>query len=1689
MPALSPVAALLCSAVSLSSQTVPASGRASALVTLDKPAMVRLSATSAAGTECEVVDRVRGPFARSGKTGHTSCAVDLLLDQGAYKLRLESPKRGKGVVRLEATEFVEQNPTPQRLVPKTLQRFGLKSGQQASFWLSMPQRGAPYLRVSGRTAGDVRLWRNGEWVEANALRHENFSPEPGRPVHEWWGLETLEAGDYLVRIYGTAEHAWPGGNEHDDVEVELGVRDGSPTRTTAFTLGRSGLLVLRTSPGDWGALLQLDVTPNAPVELSVDGLPFGGPTCRIEKKALIPQCLAFTGGPVMPHVLVVRGPAGTKGFVGWVPRWSDGWYGGYWGSANTNIAFRSPGGLNVVGLHDLPLDLDAAPLGCMLVANEHRLAWDFPVIGDGRSLDAKFNYDGRGQLIWFDVKRGGRYRIETKGDRKSRCELYRFGTAKATLDRLSSTQPNATSCAMTVNLSEGSHQLSLFDGAAGIERLVVAEEGRSELRPLPPKAGCLLPTVALTSGSHTVQTNRTGNVSTRGVVVEQLPLKLDNPLHLTLDPGRKVSLPLARATAAIAQTSAGTTLTVGPEKLELDNPTDTPLQVTVFTPQALPPPPGLEGYAPNPVPLPMARADAPVFLDFEREQSHSMVFEVDTPGLYNVSTQGLLATSCTLRTPVIPEVAVDTSGGRGRNCLVAGYLRPGRYLLTAKTVGHSRGRASVLLTKRPVRDAAVVASDGDAFFRAAAGDLIQQKLVIPESGNYELATTAQGAGGALGCRLDDAEGWPLTAVPTSCSAPRTLAKGTYLWTQLPLTVESMRHTHLQRVLPPPVLTGNKAHPIDFFTWYRARLGPDGRDELTFTLEGPAELDVVLTNGMQGRIFLLQPGKPPKAVELVPPTNGTDAPEVPDEPPAVEADPIEPEPEYEECEDCEPAPPQETPSVQPIAASDAPPPPGGARVRLAAGSYKLVTEHSRGDVAIDYQLHLGSAVLMPGMKRSLPTPARLPVAVPRDGVLRVRTRGEADVRCRLFDRDGRLVLEGSENGPDWNCSIAEPVKRGDYTLVLESETQSKSRSTLSLELAPVEDRGQAADGMKLVLSTAVHAMTVPAGDAVQSLKLTSKGWFSCALEDAAGAVLSRQSRVKACALSVHPRNDRYRVRVWTTEPSATVVLSLASVAPVRVGVPSPGTWRTAARAQCISAARTGLLRPCGPEASLEAGEVVFSEPVTLEEVTLREPRSWSATLSSLPWIQAVDATASVVLLETHVQHGERSAPACSFGAGGVHDARAYDCYAASAVGGKAIARAWSPGGEEVAGLRVRPVAVPASHVALKPGRQRLEWSGAAAAFDLPLAQPSRVALLLAPGAWAVQLDAAGRAVDHCAPNGALAACAFSGRGGFVLVTGDAERALEADLELLDAAEKAVAFDGLYEAAPRQRGQLKLDVPARPEARTLSVEGDARCVMTLSDGVRLTGCRVEVPAGASAELRVDHGAGPLRVLAFADGREQQARFGVEPLALAPAPLGASTSVALAQGLADRTLVIDRDSVVRVSSAAGVCALYRGSDLLAVDGLEAGCEIVRVLSRGTYRAVVRPFAGQVQAGTFRWTSEPLVALREGVGTEDWLAPAESRLYRFSTRSKGRVGFGVQAPDEAIDCAVYDAAYRLLGEGCQQYLQLEKGSYLLSVKRPATAGAPLRFKPVLLGLAGAKAEVPREYLDDFFRRNGGAQ
>jgi hypothetical protein len=1761
---------LVLHAASVSPPTVPAQGAKEAIITLDRAGRYIVKAQSPAGTACELVDHVRGPFAQSGTVGKASCELDLLLDAGTYKLRLNSKRKGKGKVTLSVTPYEELNATPLRLEPRREVKQALKPRQQASYWLKIDKRQPVTLRIAGRHAGDVRLWRTGEWLEPISARDTNPRPRPGMPVHEWWFEPLLEPGVYLLTAYGTHSTEWTQSDADDSgLIVSWGFPMASEDRVATFTLPETGLATLEFPSEPAAFFLSREGSSKTITRLSLHRMSdeggtdvFSGTesTCEIDGKAVVAECRAMTSGKNR-RVALIRGEPGARLALRWSRLLADRWTDGVYGAGAPR--FDAPGeGEYLVAIHEAPLDQDSAPAGCLLsevFANGEMspVARDVLKVG-GTPFRRSFNYNGSATLQ-FELTGSGRYFLQTSGERKNRCELFRHDGGKLT--RITETQPEAKTCRVSHPATPGLYELRIYGGTEGIETVTVGLENQKVPGDAATKASCLFPKVRLRGGGRYALTSTRGtDQSLRGLFVRPLPLTLSEPLPMVLDGGASVKLPLSGGRPVEIRSLGGEPLrcTLGSSKVDakngacslpgnageltLENPGTSSVSVSIRRPSPPPAaPPPLVTWSPTLAPLPVLVPAQPVWFDFDRDQSHALTFDVKDAGLYHVTTQGLLSTECKIRTPVVQQVGAAQGGGRGRNCLVSTYLRPGRYLLDVSTVGQSRGRGAVVLERRAVKPVENVVGEAEVFFRVDAGDLTQQRLQVTRRAEYTLSTAAQS--GALQCRLDDPQGWPVVPVPAPCTSTMVLSKGSYLWTHLPLTVESMRRTSLERVRPTVTLKGNKAHPLKFNAWARAELGKDGKDEFSFEL--PAELKVAfaLTHGMQGRLYSVGADnqlKPVETLEAMTPDltrpQGQEAPRrrayvPPPEPVEEESSGEEegssdegsseegsseesyeeppPEPSYEESEE----PTEETAEAapEPLPEMDAPPP-TGRDLWLKPGRYRLIAEHSRGDVAITYALYLRVDTLAPGIVRTLNAPDSVPLSLPVEGTLRLSTRGNTDVRCRIFDSEDRLVVENSDRGADWNCAIAEPFSAGDYTLVLESQTQQPGQTRVSVAVANVTDAGTLADKATLKLDAGVQRATLPAvsGDVVQEVTLRSKTPIACALEDDKGAVVTRRLDTRECVLLVRPGGSAWRVRVWTLSSGAQVTTSLVSraVVPFSGGsipaggavlakVPQPGRYQTGAGVYCLPAAGKGPLKSCAGEASLEAGEWILSgagaqqASLKLSEVVdaIDSPKTERLRLTrDVSLLRQSTRSAALHLFKAAVQVGDRSNPACAL-VGGTARQDDFMCVAATGPTQQSLARWWTPAfSASDATVSRLAVPVPSASIPLQPGLQHVSWpQGPTGHLRMPEGT-SRVQLALPPNAWAVQVDEKGTAVDLCAPAQTLASCVLNGKGGAIFIYSPDEPRAQVEVIGIESAPRTAALDRLFEMVAPVPARQRLIFGAQQGARALAVSGALRCVTTLDDGSRLEGCEATVPAGRSGELALDLDAGSLRAVLAPAAELRSAAIG--GLAAQAGPeLPPAKAVKLSGPRVERTFSLTAEALVHVRADSAVCGLVREGAVLRVHGSDKGCAIDELLKPGTYRLVARGFADRALSGSVTWTHEPVKDLKEGVASEEsWIAPTQTRFFRFSTQSPGRIGLGLQVPAELLECTVLTAEQRVLGEGCQQFLQLDKGTYLLAIHAPAHA-RPLKFRPVLVGLAGAKTDVPEEYLRNFFQRIGETQ
>ncbi len=1671
-------------------QNVPAKGRQEVIIHIAEPGMYRISARSPEGTACEMVDHLRGPFRSSGVSGKENCEMDLLLDSGAYKLRLRSPKQGKGTTTVEAVPFTELNAEPVRLESGRSQSLELHPGRQASYWIRIDQRRYVVLRAIGRTAGAVRLWRDGEWVEELQSNEQELMPREGQALHEWHLSGMLEKGNYRLVVYGTNPKRWTKGDQRDFMFVANGFAKGPADGTLTFSFPEWGKLSWEVSPGKLVGVMTLAEPASAESSLTLSSFAdklgdrpgrFGG-KCSIPTKALIPSCSTwnFADGR---NLLTVSGPPGTQAELIW-SRYNDGYQmaDGDYGRMREALSFEAPSsGRYLISATDVPPDSDAAPLACQLTTRQGRstkvLARDFLRLDREHVYDRRFNYNGREETVWFEVGRSGVFSLSTAAELKNRCVLYRMEGGQRSI--VHDSDPGATECNVVGHLSEGAYELKIYGGKEGIERLKIAcvmdspfSHGKVQPQKVD-KFSCMLPGVDLVSGRrYTLEINRRGAASARGLVLRRMPLRLDRSLPLVVDPKGQVELPIVAGGPLVVRAAGGGEFSCAwggdyqakaqdglcrlpavskEKKVKVVNAEGKLLAISIRRPAPLGPMGRLPKYSPKIPKLPLLVRDKRVFYDFDRGQSRSMIFDVDRAGLYQVTTEGLLATECRLRTAVVSRLLSGTAGGRGRNCLISGFLNQGRYLLTVETSGRSRGRAAIILTRRPVEQGKQIKEGLDVFFTVDAGALVRQDLSIDRKGKYRLVTRGQLV--SLQCRLEDEQGWPVVGVPTPCDRTLEMNAGAYRWMQMPLTVESMRRTELRRITRPLLLHGDKVHAIDLNTPYRAELGKDGKDEFRFRLQADLKVGISLDAGMQGRIYKLE-GSSRKLVQPVPPGAGN------------------------------------------------------VLLSLAAGRYGLETEHSRGDVAISYNLQVTSDMLAPGISKNVQVPTSQKLRMPLDGVLRLKTTGQTDVRCRLFDAEGRLVAQNGSVGADWNCLIARPLAAGDYRLELEAENTIGGPSLVKVVQTDTRDLGVLSGKQSHKTRGKVLTARLPAANPgeIQELDFRSKLPFSCSIENQTGEILREQDNVRRCRMLLNPKGITYVVRLWSRNWYASITSSVMTrkVKPLSGGklqrgeaglvkVPRPGRYATGRGLFCLPAETSGLLEVCGPRVSLEAGECIFSGvdrkalKFKLEEIVadLDSPLAGARMLSPRVFIQRQKSSARALhLLRVALPLGETATTACRI-EGGAHLQNQSGCFAAGGPARETLARFWISGSTGRRGsVLAKAAAVPEKAQLLRPGMSVVVWRGPVARLALP-DQMSRVEIVVAHDSWIVQTDEGGKVIDMCPPADSLSSCSLRAKGGTAYIASDAVRRARVRLLIDPSPPDVRTLVGIFEKRPARPGRTALAFTAADKLRTLAVSGAASCKVRLDNGSLLDGCRCSIPADQAGELWLRHTLEPLRVVLFEAGSELATGWGKPVGAQSPEALPEARALPLSGASMDRQLRLSATAAVHIRSDSGVCALASGQRLLAVDGRGSGCDILRVLEAGEYELLVRSFAAQALGGTVYWTAAALETLHEGVGIERWLAPGEKAVYSFSVESDGEVGIGLRAAADVLECVTYDAEQHKLGSGCLQYMRLARGKYTLRISAPEI-GKAVAFRPVILGLSGSKTAVPKDYLRDFFRRIG---
>jgi hypothetical protein len=1007
-------------APSFDRNTVPARGAGKAILTVPAFGRFAVFAKSAKGTALRIVDRMAGPGEIVGIPGEEDGRVDLFLEAADYMVVTNGSENGSGEARLDARGFRERNaPMPPAIPELKPIRDRLDDFEQLSYWLEIKEHRRVALEAAGRNLSDLRLWKDGTWLVEASPERETLEPFAGRPLRACRIAADLEPGLYLVTAYGGRPLPWTEKDEEHPFYLQYGIPKLGAAGRQRFAIGPLGLDRWRVPGVATFFRMELPEARKASFRVGTysESSPFskGGSGGEIEKNSVPPaaETDVHGGDARSEHIVTVHGEPGQPYVLQHFTRLTGYTFresGEYWVST---VQSGHPG--DAVDATGIVVRRRIHPGG----SPPEREPFLKQVVEIDRSRGFARRANLLGTLTLFlRVGESGKYEILSRGTQAT-YRIEPFLTWRPPTYQ----PPPFQGTGSIWDLEAGYYVLTAVPEKKGILDVAIRPKGLlvslldsigSNRDPSkdPVRAQIRFPKVHLGwDYQYTLYLSQAPEVKA-GVILRKLPVDLSDPLPLSPWPGETVTIPalVADEGTVRAESDDGTLLDLsvdgapwrktaeispGTHSVAVRNPGKETVACSVsFRPKRLAVETPLPRIPDNTL---VTLPDFPVlsdretrYADFPREGTATFAVRADRPGLYRLETTGLLATKGNLRNRVSPSLFNASQNGVGRNFLLHGYLRGGKYQVTVAVEGASAGHAGVRLTRSEPLDGGELQDGIPARIALSAGQAVVYRFRIAEAGTYRLRTL--GLGRTFPCRLEDGDGWPIEKPGQDANMLRRFEPGDYHLFLLPEGVESRRLTLLEKIPVAPVFLGHGPHRLPLSTrivhlWREPQGGGDRTpDAWEFELPAEADASVVLTNEMEGELARIGTGGTIERIAPIPPERGWSG-------------------------------------------------------LLQAGRYRLIAVSSRRDNLLAYDVEVTTSQLLPGQSRSVPSRMVVPLSLGpspagTSGLAEIWSFGAVDARARLYDSQGKLVAENDDRPGDWNFHLMQRLPAGRYTLRLD-----------------------------------------------------------------------------------------------------------------------------------------------------------------------------------------------------------------------------------------------------------------------------------------------------------------------------------------------------------------------------------------------------------------------------------------------------------------------------------------------------------------------------------------------------------------------------------------------------------------------------------------------------------------------------
>ena len=289
--------------VRLGAHRFPAAGAHQATLTVAHTGRYRIAVTSGTGVALTLVDQMRGVVARSGLVGKTDGRLDVLLDPGAYLVRLQGDRRAEGEATLSADAFRDARPGPVPVLQAARPvATSLGDLERRAFWIDVGARGPVTVEAAGRHLEAMDLWRGGRYRVPVDARAEANAGTRGRPWKDLRLAAVLDPGRYLVTCWGGPGLPWPGGGHGAPLVVQLGVRPLPPVAVRHGKVPALGLVRYRLAPDRFPSAVSLTLDHPGDATVTVSAVTPGRvpdsayPSGRLSKKQRHPTVLVDAQG-------------------------------------------------------------------------------------------------------------------------------------------------------------------------------------------------------------------------------------------------------------------------------------------------------------------------------------------------------------------------------------------------------------------------------------------------------------------------------------------------------------------------------------------------------------------------------------------------------------------------------------------------------------------------------------------------------------------------------------------------------------------------------------------------------------------------------------------------------------------------------------------------------------------------------------------------------------------------------------------------------------------------------------------------------------------------------------------------------------------------------------------------------------------------------------------------------------------------------------------------------------------------------------------------------------------------------------------------------------------------------------------------------------------------------------------------